>query len=77
METHFIFVAIAMSRSRFCLIYFPSIQKQPNCGKVCSPKGEKRYEIEGCSQEMAMIVMAGQWQKFYTMTTVQVNLCVL
>ena len=42
-----------------------SIQKQPSCEKRCvAPKsqGEKRCEIEGGGQEMAVIIV--QWQKF-------------
>ena len=39
-----------------------SMPKQPSCGERVQPQGEKRYEIQGGSQEMA--VMVGYWQKF-------------
>ena len=40
-------------------MYYISNQKQPSCKKRCGPQkghGEKRYEIQGGGQEMAVMV---------------------
>ena len=53
------------------------MQKQPNYETRVRPlksQGEKRCEIQGGSQEMA--VMVGYWQNILVMT-IQVNLCCL
>ena len=47
--------------SIICFIFMQNISnpKQPSCKKVCSPQkgyGEKRYEIQGGGQEMAVMV---------------------
>jgi len=39
------------------------LQKHLSCENFCRSHGEKRCEIKGGSQEMAVIT--AQWQKFY------------
>ena len=51
-----------------------SVQKQQAVKKGAAPKcqGEKRCEIKGDDQEMAVIIV--QWQSFYVIKAIQVNL---
>ena len=58
LPNQYCYVVVRKNCGRF-LGYIISNQKQPSCKKRCGPKkghGEKRCEIQGGGQEMAVMV---------------------